>query len=510
MIDQGQKSPQPRVRPGGINAGEISMPSVRDVLRVAFRHKWLILSVFAIVSVAGAGFVMTIPNVYQSEGRMMLRDQRSALAIDPAKEGLVTGSERFGSGTAISESAILSSPDLADEVAKAIGPERVLSLPAGKTIAMAFAKAADPADAAQKSAAKVLQKSMTIQADGQIISVLYTHTDPLTAHDILDKILTTYQTRHIAAYSSSASPELLRAKAEELRLELDTKKDELANYQTKHNVTSVIRERELVEAQLKAFEADLAKARVDKDASKAKISLLEPALKSRGGDIKIGPSEVLNPDVLALEDQLRDLSAEKIRLEAKYVDSPELRANRTQIDAVHAKIKTLPATVPRQLGGASAADPGLLLENARVEYGSFVAREESLTKELEKAQARLRDLRQSESDGMNLETEVKHLTDRYWASVSGLDQAEQSAALDRERVSNVSVVQPATVPNEPIAPRRTRMIAMILFAGLATGLGLAFVREFFDDTVKSRDEAETKLGLTVLAVVPEREFRKCI
>ncbi len=490
------------------------MPSVRDVLRVAFRHKWLILFVFGVVAVAGGGVVMMMPNVYQSQGGLLLLEQRSTLAIDDAREGLVASTSRFGSGSAVSESAILSSPALADEVVKAIGPELVLAMPAGKTVAEAFAKERDPMAAAVMSAAKVLRKSLSVQSEGSNIFVLYSHTDPQAAHDILEQILTTYQTLHIKAYSSSASPEMLQAKTDELKAELDKKKDEFAKYQKDHNVTSVAPELESVGEQMKAFEAELSGVRVDKDASQAKIALLEKALKGRGVDSKAGPSEVANPDVSALEAELRNLSVEKIRVEAEFQDAaPEVKKIHAQIEAVRAKIKTLPATVPRQLGGsgqAAVADPGQLLEAERVEYGSLAAREESLTKELERAKARLIELRQYESVGTNLETELKHLTENYRASVNGLHQAETSAALDRERVSNVSIVQPATVPNGPIGPRRKRMLAMFMFAGLAMGLGLAFAREFFDDTVKSRDEAETKLGLTVLAVVPEREFRKCI
>jgi capsular polysaccharide biosynthesis protein len=50
---------------------------------------------------------------------------------------------------------------------------------------------------------------------------------------------------------------------------------------------------------------------------------------------------------------------------------------------------------------------------------------------------------------------------------------------------------------------------MVLFLAAAAGVGLAVVREFLDDTLKTRDEVEKKLGIPVLAVIPAEEFRKC-
>ena len=39
---------------------------------------------------------------------------------------------------------------------------------------------------------------------------------------------------------------------------------------------------------------------------------------------------------------------------------------------------------------------------------------------------------------------------------------------------------------------------------------IAFIAEFFDDSLKTADEAEKKLGLPVLVSISDKEFKKCI
>ena len=46
-------------------------------------------------------------------------------------------------------------------------------------------------------------------------------------------------------------------------------------------------------------------------------------------------------------------------------------------------------------------------------------------------------------------------------------------------------------------------IAVAFILGLLIAVGLAFVIEYFDDTVKSADDVERYLGLTVLGTIPE-------
>ena len=82
-------------------------------------------------------------------------------------------------------------------------------------------------------------------------------------------------------------------------------------------------------------------------------------------------------------------------------------------------------------------------------------------------------------------------------------------ALDSGGISNVSVVQPASLPIEPVKPRKLRNFVLSILLGMFGGIGFAFLVEFFDDSIKSRQDVARRLGLPVLATFTEEERRTC-
>ena len=70
------------------------------------------------------------------------------------------------------------------------------------------------------------------------------------------------------------------------------------------------------------------------------------------------------------------------------------------------------------------------------------------------------------------------------------------------RSSNIRVVDPALIPRRPSRPNKTRNILLSIMVGLLGGIGLALLREYLDNTVKTPDDIETLARLPSLAVVP--------
>src|SRR5438876_4553247 len=110
------RAPQPPTLP-------TSSISLHDVYYVLFRYKWLLLG-FTVAAVVMAAFVyLAVPVPYVSEARLLVRyvmDTRSMAPVE--KDPQIKSVESRGETIVNSEVEILTSFDLAEEVAAAVGP----------------------------------------------------------------------------------------------------------------------------------------------------------------------------------------------------------------------------------------------------------------------------------------------------------------------------------------------------------------------------------------------------
>ncbi|MBQ3666621.1 MAG: hypothetical protein II913_00930, partial [Elusimicrobiaceae bacterium] len=74
--------------------------------------------------------------------------------------------------------------------------------------------------------------------------------------------------------------------------------------------------------------------------------------------------------------------------------------------------------------------------------------------------------------------------------------------------NNIRVVDPAIVPKIPVLPRKLINLVVGMFGGALIGLLLAFLMEFLDQTIKTSEDLEKKLGLPFLGFVPHEKLKK--
>jgi capsular exopolysaccharide synthesis family protein len=68
--------------------------------------------------------------------------------------------------------------------------------------------------------------------------------------------------------------------------------------------------------------------------------------------------------------------------------------------------------------------------------------------------------------------------------------------------NNISIIDRADPPLEPSSPNLLLNLAIALLGGFALAMMLVFLREQLDDTVRTADDVERKLGLPTLGVIP--------
>jgi len=82
-----------------------------------------------------------------------------------------------------------------------------------------------------------------------------------------------------------------------------------------------------------------------------------------------------------------------------------------------------------------------------------------------------------------------------------LQQYDQARVREAIRANALSVVEPAVAPEAPSKPRKALNIALGFMVGLAGGVGLAFLFENLDDTIKTPDDVSRALGLATLGAI---------
>lgn len=73
------------------------------------------------------------------------------------------------------------------------------------------------------------------------------------------------------------------------------------------------------------------------------------------------------------------------------------------------------------------------------------------------------------------------------------------------KVENVAVVDKATIPTNAIKPRKLMNVAVAIVLGGMAAIGVVFLLEYLDTTLKSPDDVSQHLGLPVLGLIPSIE-----
>ena len=87
------------------------------------------------------------------------------------------------------------------------------------------------------------------------------------------------------------------------------------------------------------------------------------------------------------------------------------------------------------------------------------------------------------------------------ANVSG--QVFIRKVVEVMKLDNVNIVDQAVPPQSPDKPNKRMNIMIAIVVGLMAAVGLVFLREFLDQTIKSSEDVNRYLELSVLGVIPK-------
>ncbi len=105
----------------------------------------------------------------------------------------------------------------------------------------------------------------------------------------------------------------------------------------------------------------------------------------------------------------------------------------------------------------------------------------------------------------DLAAELQMATGTYATLAEKLETLKIDEKLE---TGGVTVVEKAAVDTDPVSPKPLRNTVLGLALGMAFGLGVAFVGEYLDSTIRSTEEAERVFGASVLGTIPVDQVEK--
>ena len=210
-----------------------------------------------------------------------------------------------------------------------------------------------------------------------------------------------------------------------------------------------------------------------------------------------------------------ELDSEKQALLTQYRPKhPEVIAVQSQIDSVQRQMDEMVEEHKRKVEEQrkrleARVDPRLTSykgENDRL--SGEVKRQQSL---LDKTEAEIASLEQRLNGVPNSEVGLEAINRDYQSAKAVYDQtvaqqtkAEQVADIaGRAQGESIAVIDPASLPEQPVAPKRPILMLLGLFAGFAFGVLLAAGFELPRLlTVQTAEDAEHYTGLPVLVTLP--------
>ena len=485
--------------------------SLRDVYYILFRHKrkviWFFFGVF--LTVALVTFLM--PEIYQSEAKLLVRLGRESVSLDPTAttSGQVISVNTRRESEIKSELEILNSRDLAEKVVDSIGPEAFVQ---GKMhhltsfIASLFARP-DPVKE-RNDAVRALMKHWTItsEKDSNIISLAYESTDPQIAHDVLGQLIDSYLEKHLAVHRTAGSYDFFQEQTDKLRSSLSQAEKSLEELKNKTGVASLEEQRRILLERLGFLQKEKEQTENELNASRDKIKTMEQMVGKMPATLVTGQS-VGNTNYAA-DGMRRDLYRLQLReqeLLSKYTENNVLvKEVRHQIKNAETLLKQEPSTRTQVTTAINPTYQQLKLdltaETSR--RAALQAKAHTLDVHLPSAQRDLKTLISNEVQIVRLQREKEIQEANYRKYSEKKEEARIDNALEMGKISNISVAQAATFPIEPSRPKKALNLAMGFILGALGALGLACVREYCDHSFKRPEDVEKKLHIPVLATIP--------
>jgi uncharacterized protein involved in exopolysaccharide biosynthesis/Mrp family chromosome partitioning ATPase len=414
-----------------------------DILFALFKRKRTIMGCAAVGIIAAAAVYFLYPPSYDSEAKLLVRYVLERSGVDPIE------AERAGAAASTeadrvigTEIEILTSWDLAVQVAQALGPQRLLPPPQDLLThivqALDLKRLLPPSgpSATEGDAASSIASGLKVISNkgSNIILISYKNRNPEIATLVLQELLSRYFVKHLEVHRSAGAFDFVAQQTDQVRARLDQTEDALKSLREKTGIAS-----------LKEGSAALT----------TEVARTQEALNTAEAELA---------EQKAIANQIGESKAKKWGTKGQPSEKSP-RSEKARVAGIEAKIGTL-KTKLRDV--------------------------QQRSKQLSELAPQIEDLeRKKEMDAVNY---------KYFAA--SVEKARIDEALDPTKMPNISAVQRPSPPG--LETKKRNKIAMGLAGGgIAVGIALALLRGLvLSKTVARPLQLETQLDIPLMLSIP--------
>ena len=315
----------------------------------------------------------------------------------------------------------------------------------------------------------------------RLVEVTFESTNPQLAAELLNAHLENYiQQNYSSRYKETTdASKWLQSELDELSVKVRRSEDARIEYERNNQIWNVDDRNNVTTERLSDLNKQLTDAQSD---SLKKQALYEFA---KEGDLDAVPQLRDNLVLQGLQTKRADLSIQ-------YSDAVnQYGPNFPKVQRLQEQMKAVDEQIVRERKG--------IIAQLDSDYREAKQHEELLDKALDEQKGEVSVMSGKMIQYNILKREAEANKVLYDSLQTKLKEAQISSGL---KSSNIRIVDPAMVPSTPSRPAKTRNIALAFLVGVVGGIGLALLREYMDNTVKTPDDVETLIGLPSLAVVP--------
>lgn len=502
--------------------------TIRDILNILFKRKLVVGCFFMAAVVGGYAGLKLVSPTYESTARLLVRIGQEDIYMPalPSSQFRTPMMSVVREEQLHSESSILTSVDLAQKVVVEATPQRLFPgidinhpwyTPKGwvqmaKSVYTGLEDYFFPLSSDRTLEAQAINrflKDLDAEAikSSNIIEVSLRSKVPESAALGVNTLVRQYLSERVRIYQREQAG-FFTDQLSQLDTQLAATEKAVDTFRSEKQIVDVDKQRSQQMERLGDIRKNIDGLQVSVGQANRQNQVLRQQLESVPATTQLSGAESANNfSISEMNKQLADLQRKEADIVERFSPTdPRLRSVREEIAVIQRMLKS------QETQRYSSSEKGInplyarlrddLLQSDALLAGTRQALENWTQLEHETL-ARLNDLNSHEAEYKRLIQQLDVLRDSRQLYLEKTEETRYLSAQAAAKIGNVSVVNWGAVNNRPVSPKLWLVLIGVLVVGLFGGIGLAFVVELLDDSLKSDSDVRRYLKLPVIAKVPE-------